>query len=86
MNTVTQTMKFRQSLLSYAEKHEVTQAAIKYNVNLHIFHIRHQANTGGIHTDLVHIHRQCWFFDVSEELRADDLIYFSFIFLLFWLL
>lgn len=28
MNTVTQTMKFRQSLLSYAEKHEVTQAAI----------------------------------------------------------
>ena len=35
MNTVTQTMKFRQSLLSYAEKHEVTQAAIKYNVNLY---------------------------------------------------
>ena len=33
MNTVTQTMKFRQSLLSYAEKHGVTQAAIKYNVN-----------------------------------------------------
>ena len=36
MNTVTQTMKFRQSLLSYAEKHEVTQAAIKYNVNAKI--------------------------------------------------
>ena len=33
MNAVTQTMKFRQSLLSYAEKHGVTQAAIKYNVN-----------------------------------------------------
>ena len=33
MNTVTQTMKFRQSLLSYAEKHGVTQAAIKDNVN-----------------------------------------------------
>ena len=33
MNTVTQIMKFRQSLLSYAEKHGVTQAAIKYNVN-----------------------------------------------------
>lgn len=33
MNTVTQTMKFRQYLLSYAEKHGVTQAAIKYNVN-----------------------------------------------------
>ena len=33
MNTATQTMKFRQSLLSYAEKHGVTQAAIKYNVN-----------------------------------------------------
>ena len=26
-------MKFRQSLLSYAEKHGITQAAIKYNVN-----------------------------------------------------
>lgn len=33
MNTVTQTMQFRQSLLKYAEKHGVTQAAIKYNVN-----------------------------------------------------
>ena len=33
MNTVTQTMRFRQSLLKYAEKHGVTQAAIKYNVN-----------------------------------------------------
>lgn len=33
MNTVTQTMRFRQSLLSYAEKHGVTKAAIKYNVN-----------------------------------------------------
>lgn len=33
MNTVTQTMQFRQSLLNYAEKHGVTKAAIKYNVN-----------------------------------------------------
>ena len=33
MNTVTQTMRFRQSLLKYAEKYGVTQAAIKYNVN-----------------------------------------------------
>ena len=33
MNTVTQTMRFRQSLLNYAEKHSVTMAAIKYNVN-----------------------------------------------------
>ena len=33
MNTVTQTMRFRQSLLNYAEKHSVTKAAIKYNVN-----------------------------------------------------
>ena len=32
MNTVTQTMKFRQSLLSYAEKHEVTQAAMRSSV------------------------------------------------------
>ena len=33
MNTVTQTMRFRQSLLNYAEKHGVTKADIKYNVN-----------------------------------------------------
>ena len=33
MNTVTQTMQFRQSLLKYAEKHGVTKAAIRYNVN-----------------------------------------------------
>ena len=33
MNTVTQTMQFRQSLLKYAEKYGVTKAAIKYNVN-----------------------------------------------------
>lgn len=33
MNTVTQTMRFRQSLLNYAEKYGVTKAAIKYNVN-----------------------------------------------------
>ena len=33
MNTVTQTMRFRQSLLKYAERHSVTKAAIKYNVN-----------------------------------------------------
>ena len=26
-------MRFRQSLLNYAEKHSVTKAAIKYNVN-----------------------------------------------------
>ncbi len=31
MNTVTQTMQFRQSLMNYAEKHGVTKAAIKYN-------------------------------------------------------
>ena len=39
MNTVTQTMKFRQSLLSYAEKYGVTQAAIKYNVNRQYFEL-----------------------------------------------
>ena len=33
MNTVTQTMQFRQSLLKYAEKYGATKAAIKYNVN-----------------------------------------------------
>ena len=32
MNTVTQTMMFRQSLIKYSEKNGVTNAAIKYNV------------------------------------------------------
>ena len=33
MNTVTQKMKFRQSLIKYADKHGATKAAIKYNVS-----------------------------------------------------
>lgn len=33
MNTVTQKMKFRQSLIKYAEKYGVKKATIKYNVN-----------------------------------------------------
>lgn len=33
MNTVTQKMKFRQSLLQYADKNGVTNAAKKYNVS-----------------------------------------------------
>ena len=33
MNKVTQDMRFRKSLLSYAEKHGVTKAAIKYKTN-----------------------------------------------------
>lgn len=33
MNTVTQKMKFRQSLVNYSDKYGVTKAAIKYNVN-----------------------------------------------------
>ncbi len=32
MNTVTQKMKFRQSLIKYSEKHGVRKAAIKYDV------------------------------------------------------
>ena len=32
MNTVKQKMMFRQSLIKYSEKNEVTKAAIKYNV------------------------------------------------------
>ena len=48
MNTVTQTMKFRQSLLSYAEKHGVTQAAIKYNVNRQYIYRRKRRYNGDI--------------------------------------
>ena len=33
MNKITQTMLYRQSLISYAEKHGVTKAAIRYNSN-----------------------------------------------------
>jgi len=33
MNTITQTMLFRQSLVKYAIKHGVTKAAIRYNTN-----------------------------------------------------
>lgn len=33
MNSVTQTMKFRQSLIEYSLKHGVTRTAIKYNTN-----------------------------------------------------
>lgn len=33
MNKITQTIRFRQSLIKYAEKYGVTKAAIKYNTN-----------------------------------------------------
>ena len=33
MNKITQTMLYRQSLISYAEKHGVTKAAIRYHTN-----------------------------------------------------
>ena len=33
MNTVTQKMKFRQSLIKYSEKYGITKSAIKYNVS-----------------------------------------------------
>ena len=33
MTSITQDMKFRQSLLKYSQKYEVTKAAIKYKTN-----------------------------------------------------
>ncbi len=33
MNSITQDMKFRQSLLKYSQKYGVTKAAIKYKTN-----------------------------------------------------
>lgn len=33
MNKITQTMRFRQAIIQYAEKHGVTKAAIRYRVN-----------------------------------------------------
>ena len=32
MNTITQKMKYSQSIIKYSEKYSVTEAAIKYNV------------------------------------------------------
>ena len=33
MNTVTQTMKYRQALIKYSQKYDVTKAAIRYKTN-----------------------------------------------------
>ena len=33
MNTITQTMRFRQAVITYSEKYGVTKAAIRYQVN-----------------------------------------------------
>ena len=33
MNTITQTMRFRQALIEYSLKYGVTKAAIRYKVN-----------------------------------------------------
>ena len=33
MNKITQTMRYRQSLIQYAQKHGVTKAAIRYHTN-----------------------------------------------------
>ena len=33
METVTQTMLYRQAIIKYAEKHGVTKAAIRYKTN-----------------------------------------------------
>ena len=33
MNTITQTMRFRQALIQYSLKYDVTKAAIRYKVN-----------------------------------------------------
>ena len=50
MNTVTQIMRFRQSLLNYAEKYGVTQAAIKYNVNRQYVYRWKRRYNGDIHS------------------------------------
>ena len=37
MNTITQTMRFRQALIKYSLKHGVTKAAIRYKVIVNMF-------------------------------------------------
>ena len=57
MNTVTQPMQFRQSLLKYAEKHGVTKAAIKYNVNRQYVYRWKRRHNGDIHSLANRLHR-----------------------------
>ena len=57
MNSVTQTMQFRQSLLKYAEKHGVTKAAIKYNVNRQYVYRWKRRYTGDIQSLANRSHR-----------------------------
>lgn len=57
MNTVTQTMQFRQSLLKYAEKHGVTKATIKYNVNRQYVYRWKRRHNGDIHSLANRLHR-----------------------------
>lgn len=43
MKKITQAMRYRQSLILYAEKHDVTKAAIRYNTNRQQIGVHKQA-------------------------------------------
>lgn len=57
MNTITQTMRFRQSLIKYADKHGVTKAAIKYNVNRQYVYRWRKRYDGTLHSLANRSHR-----------------------------
>ena len=57
MNTVTQKMKFRQSLIKYSLKHGVTKAAIKYNVTRQYIYFWKRRYDGTLQSLADHSHR-----------------------------
>ncbi len=46
MNTITQTMKFRQALIEYSLKYGVTKAAIRYKTNRQYIYRRRKRYDG----------------------------------------
>lgn len=58
MNTITQTMRFRQSLINYAKKNGVTKAAIKYRTNRQYIYRWMKRYNGDIHSLGDKSHRQ----------------------------
>ena len=57
MNKITQTMKFRQSLIKYAEKHGVTKTAIKYRTNRQYIYRWQRRYDGTLQSLADHSHR-----------------------------
>lgn len=57
MNSITQTMRFRQSLIEYSLKHGVTKAAIKYHTNRQYVYRWRRRYDGTLQSLADHSHR-----------------------------